>query len=1048
MDRYLARAPCPNRENRLMKLLRCHLLMAAAIAALCLGVPAGTQAAPPVVSFNRDIRPILSDRCFTCHGPDKNTRKADLRLDDRDAAISAGAIHPGKLDDSALIERIFSDDPELVMPPPRLNKPLTAEQKELLKAWIAEGAPYEKHWSLIPVPKQVPIPAVQSSWIRNPIDAFVLARLQSAKLAPAEETTREKWLRRASFDLTGLPPTLAELDAFLADKSPQAYDNAVTRLLDSPAFGERMANDWLDAARYADTFGYQADRDMHVWPWRDWVIRAFNSNLPYDKFILWQTAGDLLPNPTRDQQLATAFNRLHRQTNEGGSIEEEFRVAYVADRVNTNATAFLGLTLECSRCHDHKYDPISQADFYRLSAFFANIDEHGLYSHFTETAPTPALLLYEGDQEAQHLAIVARIREKEAEVARIREAAQKDSPPAATVALESLTPTAKFTFDDAQAAGDYKPVDGKAGKAIEFGGDDAFTCKGAGQFGRVTPFTFGMWVKPAEHRPRMIVLHQSVAAEDSAFRGQSLVLDNGHPTFSLVHFWPGNAIRIAAKQTIPVKDWTHLTVTYDGLSRAAGLRLYINGVEAPVEVVRDRLTRDTRHKSEWGDYVSNPVEIALGARFRDIGFKGGAVDDFVVLDRALTPLEVPLLAGATVAPTPEAQFEHNLARNNPAYETALTELLALRQEENDLVMKVRQIMVLKDFPEQKPTHVLFRGAYDAPRDEVRPDTPERVFPFPPEYPKNRLGLARWLTDERNPLVSRVTVNRFWQIFFGNGLVVTAEDFGSQGQAPTHPELLDWLSRQFMDGGWNVKDLCRLIVLSSTYRQSTIPRDPRTYLEDPDNRFLARGPRYRLAAEQIRDNALAVSGLLVTKVGGPSVMPYQPAGLWEESGTGKSYSQAHGEGLYRRSLYTFWRRTSPPPSQMTFDATTREVCIARRERTATPLQALVLLNDPQFVEAARVLAEKLIKEQGADVEQRIVTAFRLLTSRLPTDKEREILKQLFTEQREHYASAMDAATALLGVGEAPRDAQLDAADHAATTELVLTIMSFDECVTKR
>jgi hypothetical protein len=546
----------------------------------------------------------------------------------------------------------------------------------------------------------------------------------------------------------------------------------------------------------------------------------------------------------------------------------------------------------------------------------------------------------------------------------------------------------------------------------------------------------------------MIVLHQSVAAEDSAFRGQSLVIDDGRPTFSLVHFWPGNAIRVVAKETIPVGEWTHLAVTYDGLSRAAGLHLYVNGVRAEVEVVRDRLTRDTRHKSEWGDYVSNPVEIALGARFRDIGFKAGTVDEFVVYDRSLTALEVAQLAGVIAQATPELRFEHALARNNPAYAQALKELLDLRAEENDLIMKVRQIMVMKELPEQKPTHILHRGAYDAPREAVFPDTPERVFPFPPEYPKNRLGLARWLIDERNPLVSRVTVNRFWQLFFGNGLVVTAEDFGSQGQAPTHPELLDWLSRRLMDSGWNVKELCRLIVLSSTYRQSTVPHDMRTYADDPDNRLLARGPRFRLAAEQIRDNALAVSGLLVEKVGGPSVMPYQPAGLWEESGTGKSYNQAKGEGLYRRSLYTFWRRTSPPPSQMTFDATTREVCIARRERTATPLQALVLLNDPQFVEAARVLAEKLIKERGDDVDARIETAFRLLTSRVPNDRERTILTQLYTEQHSHYGANTEGAAALLGVGESPRDAQLDPADHAAMAELVLTIMSFDECVTKR
>jgi hypothetical protein len=1037
------------------------LFRAILLTILCLAFAVVSRASadePDTVSFSRDIRPILSDRCFTCHGPDKNTRKADLRLDERKAAVAAGAFEPGKPGESALVERIFSDDPTLVMPPPRLNKPLTAAQKELLKKWIAAGAPYESHWSLIPIPKQVAVPAPADSahWIRNPIDAFVLDKLRPAKLDPAEEASRERWLRRASFDLTGLPPTLSELDAFLADRTSGAYETAVDRLLKSPAYGERMANEWLDAARYADTFGYQSDRDMHMWPWRDWVIRAFNDNLPYDQFILWQTAGDLLPNPTRDQQLATAFNRLHRQTNEGGSIEEEFRVAYISDRVNTNATAFLGLTFECARCHDHKYDPILQADFYRLSAFFANIDEHGLYSHYTETAPTPALLLYEGDQETQHRDLVARIRLKEAELAQIREAhriafASRPSKEPAGEAGEPNPldkPTAKFTFDDLEASSDYKPVPGKVGQAIEFGGDDKFVCKDGGQFGRVTPFTFALWVRPAEHKPRMLVLHQSVAAEDAAFRGLELLLDNGYPAFSLIHFWPGNAIRVRAKQPIPVGEWTHLSVTYDGGSRASGLRIYVNGAPIELEVLRDRLTRDCNYRKEWGDTISAPVELSLGARSRDVGFKGGAVDELLVFNRALTPLEIPKIAGIPVEPTEAALSDHDLLRRNEAYQTASKELQALRTEENELVGKVRQIMVLHELAEPRPTHILHRGAYDAPGESVSPDTPASILPFSAEFPRNRLGLARWLIDDRNPLVARVTVNRFWQQFFGRGLVATAEDFGSQGQAPSHPELLDWLSRQFIESGWNVKELCKLIVLSATYRQSSVPRDAKLYVEDPDNRRLARGPRHRLAAEQIRDNALAVSGLLVNKLGGPSVMPYQPAGLWEESGTGKSYNQAQGEGLYRRSLYSFWRRTSPPPSLMTFDATTREVCIARRERTATPLQALVLLNDPQYVEAARVLAEKLIKDQGGTIDTRISTAFRLLTSRLPTAKELAILERLHQEQRAHFARVPEEAQALLTVGESQRDGQLDASDHAAMTVVVKTLLSFDECVTKR
>ncbi|MBS0266962.1 MAG: DUF1549 domain-containing protein, partial [Planctomycetes bacterium] len=506
----------------------------------------GVLAAEPTVSFNRDVRGILSDRCFKCHGPDATTRKADLRLDVREDALKSGAIVPGKPDESPLVERILATDADLVMPPPGTGKPLTDREKAVLKQWIAEGAAYQSHWSFLPVPAEVavPNPADTARWIRNPIDAFVLDRLQQAKVAPAAEVAREKWLRRVSFDLTGLPPTLDEIDAFLADDSPEAYGTVVDRLLKSPAYGERMAGDWLDVARYADTFGYQADRDMHMWPWRDWVIRAFNDNLPFNEFIVWQTAGDLLENPTRDEYLATAFNRLHRQTNEGGSIEEEFRVAYVADRVNTNFTAFLGLTSECARCHEHKFDPVSQKDFYRFGAFFANIDEHGLYSHFTETAPTPALLLYEGDQEQKHLELRKQLREQEQQVAKVRDEARQRFSETAVPVVEMIKPAAQFTFDDAKPAGDYQMVPTKTGQAIQFGGDDAYVCKGAGAFNRTSEFSFAIWLKPAEHKPRQVIFHRSVAAEDAAFRGYSLVLDEGHAVFSLIHFWPGNAIRV------------------------------------------------------------------------------------------------------------------------------------------------------------------------------------------------------------------------------------------------------------------------------------------------------------------------------------------------------------------------------------------------------------------------------------------------------------------------------------------------------------------------
>ncbi|HEX3314820.1 MAG TPA: DUF1553 domain-containing protein, partial [Gemmataceae bacterium] len=921
---------------------------------------AATATADEKIRFNRDIRPILADHCYRCHGPDSASRKAKLRLDDRDVALKRGAIAPGHADKSELVARIFADDPDSVMPPPRVKNPLTKSQNELLRRWIDEGAEYERHWSFQPIPKTVPVPAIADTWIRGPIDAFVLDRLRREKFEPAAEATREAWLRRVSFDLTGLPPTLAEIDGFLVDKTPDAYGKVVDRLLASPTYGERMANDWLDVARYADTFGYQADRLMHVWPWRDWVIDAFRKNLPYDQFVLQQTAGDLLPNATRDQRLATAFNRLHRATNEGGSIPEEFRVEYVADRLRTNALAFLGLTLECARCHDHKFGPISTKDYYRLSAFFDNIDEAGLYSHFTETAPTPTLLLYGPNQEAEHKDMLAAIRVKEAE----RQGYVIDRRPNVVpeyADLEAPKPAAHFSFDDARQAGDIRVVPGKLGKALEFGGDDSYSCGAAGKFGRTSPFSMSMWLRPAELSPRAVVLHRSRAAEDSAFRGYSLVLDEGRLEVSLVHFWPGNAIQVRSKKAIPLGAWSHVAFTYDGSSKADGVHLYVDGKAIEVDVVRDRLTRDITHRAEWGDYDTN-LSLALGARFRDVGFRKGRIDELQIFDRDLSALEIARVGGFPI-PGDEASRLDHWRHHDPKAMALGDELRKLRDRENDFVSKIPQIMTMQEMPARRTTHVLYRGAYDAPREAVTPGVPDAILPMAAGLPRNRLGFARWLLDDKNPLTARVEANRLWQMFFQRGLVVTAEDFGSQGTPPTHPELLDWMSRRFIDSGWNVQALCKTIVLSATYRQASRPRDLATLSHDPDNHLLARGPRGRLPAEMIRDNALAISGLLVRKIGGPSVFPYQPAGLWEESGTNQSYHQSKGDGLYRRSMYTFWRRTSPPPAMLTLDAPSREWCLARRERTSTPAQALVLLNDPQFVEAARVLAEKLMDRRA-------------------------------------------------------------------------------------
>jgi hypothetical protein len=1004
------------------------------------------------LSFNRDIRPILSEHCFACHGPDSASRKAELRLDQRDTAVKLGAIVPSKPDDSELVRRIFSADHDEVMPPPETKRSLTTEQKDLLKRWVAEGAEYQAHWAFHAVPGEVPVPSPGRSadWISSPIDAFVLDRLNREKLQPADPASREKWIRRVSFDLTGLPPTLEEIDSFVEDRSLSAYDKIVDRLLASPAYGERMANDWLDVARYADTFGYQADRNMHMAPWRDWVIRAFNSNLLYNDFITWQIAGDMLENPTRDQRLATAFNRLHRQTNEGGSIEEEFRIEYVADRVRTMGTAFLGLTFECARCHDHKYDPITQREYYSLTAFFNNIDEHGLYSHFTETAPTPTLLLYEADQESKHKEVLSRIDQARRKLESERAAAENRFTSLDADSVQPPPPQKVYGFDEVKDSGDYRSIEGRTGKAIEFGGDDQFVCKDAPELTRVTPFSISLWVRPGPFGPRQIVFHQSRAAEDSAFRGVSLTIENGHPTFSLVHFWPGNAIQIRSRDPIAPTGWTHLLITYDGGSRAAGAALYVNGQPFAVAVVRDRLTRDVVHRGEWGDSEVKSIPFALGARFRDLGFKGGAIDDLAFYQSALSAAEAAVLAGQAAQIKEPTLRQHFVDRIDPSVAAAASEVHALRVEENQLISSVRQIMTMQELPldHRRTTYRLDRGAYDARSDIVEPTTPREIFPLPAEFPANRLGFGQWLVDERNPLPARVAVNRVWALFFGVGLVATTQDFGSQGDSPSHPELLDWLARDFMAHGWDVKRLCRQIALSATYQQSSTPRDPKLFTRDPANRLLARGPRHRLSAEQIRDNALAISGLLKPRIGGDSVFPYQPAGLWEEAGTGKSYSPSHGDDLYRRSLYTFWRRTSPPPSMTTFDAPSREYCVIQRERTATPLQALTVLNDPQFVEAARVLAATLLRDSTTADDARLTRVFRLTTSRQPSTAELRVLQQLLASQRSDFAGNADGTKKYLTVGESPAAEAIDAVEHAAWTALIQTLIGYDECITKR
>lgn len=1045
-----------------------------------LGAAAGTALAD-AVSYNFSVRPILSDRCFFCHGPDAAKQKGDLRLDHREAALKGGksgkaAIRPGDPSGSEVIRRLEATDPDDKMPPADSHREVSPEEIALLKQWIQEGAKYEPHWSLVP-PVKAALPEVPENWRAeavNEIDAFISSRAGKAGLSPAPEASPSDQLRRVSLGLTGLPPSPEELAAFLKDPSPEAYAKTVDRLLESPGFAERLALDWLDAARFADTYGYQSDANNRLWPWRDWVLRAFKANMPYDRFITAQLAGDLMPGSTQDDKLATAFNRLHRMTNEGGSVPEEMRLEGVADRVNTFGTSMLGLTLECCRCHDHKYDPITTKEYYQFSAFFDNIDEFGLYPFFVGSESVPALTLFKGDNEAKHRQLLADIKAAEANLAKVQvEAAPRYAAlPAAEKApgkVPAPAPVAAYHFDD-RASGKYASsvkagdqfglgdatveVEGHAGKGLKFDGDNSVSCGGnAGKFERISPFSFSIWLRPEVSAPHLVVMHQCSAGQDAVYQGWELLLDEGHPVFSLIHFWPGDAIRVRAKNALPLSAWSQVAVTYDGSSRAAGVTLYADGVRQEVEVIRDCLTQS------WGG-----AAMALGSRFRDTGFRDGAVDDLVLFDKTLTPSEVLELAGKRADPVKDrtsleadqlAAWVRDL--DGPSREAA-EKLKALRKQESDLLESQPQIMTMREMSPRRPTVIRVRGAYDSPGAQVSPNVPASLPSLPvavgstataaaaAPVPPDRLALAKWMTSPQQPLTARVYVNRLWQMLFGQGLVVSTNDFGMQGRLPTHPALLDWLARDFEDHGWDIRRMCRLMVMSGAYRRSSTATAQQREL-DSGNTLLARFPRYRLPAELVRDRALAASGLLVSTFGGPSVKPYQPAGLWEESGTGAKYNQGKGEALYRRSLYTFIKRTVPPANMLTFDSQSREVCSVKRETTNTPLQALVLLNDIQFIEAARVLAQKELAS-GKAVEERLRGLFVSLISREPEPFEMALMLRVRAKQTDWYAAHPDAAKTFVQTGETPVPEGMDPILLASETAVAQMLMSYDEFVTVR
>ncbi|WP_047814673.1 DUF1553 domain-containing protein [Rhodopirellula islandica] len=1046
------------------------------------------------IDFNRDIRPILSDRCYFCHGPDEATREADLRLDVREDAAYV-------LESDELLDRIQSDDPDLLMPPPHANLELTDEQKEMLKRWIDEGAPYAAHWSFEKLPLTVETPSVkQADWPQQTIDPFVLAKIEAAGQQPNPEADPLRWLRRVTLDLTGLPPSAETIQSFeqaVQKDRERAYEAAVDELLKSSAFGEHMSIAWLDVARYADSYGYQSDKLNTQWPYRDWVVRALNQNLPYDDFLTWQIAGDLLEDPTPDQRLATAFNRIHRLNNEGGAVFEEWRIENAADRVHTFSTAVMGLTLECARCHDHKYDPITARDFYSLSAFFNSIDESGVYDR-TEKVPCPSMLLPTEEESAaleqartqlaaseQHYQAVladAKERFKTSEATSITAddipdlrlalaldqgfdnavkpvyhpsesdrswARMCDLVPVENCEIARLNPTladdekARSAAKDDSKAPSTDQANGPIERmALQLDGERGVTAHEIEPLDRWTSFTVVVTLNDPERSPERSLIVHHTRGTDCGYNGYDLTIQDGHLESRLARVWPGNAISVKTVESIPAKQWHQVAATYDGSSQASGLKLFLNGRELETVTLRDEV------KKSCNVVVDHGGDFVIGQRFRARGFAGGLIDDVRLYERNLTPLELQVLATGEAQPADEVTFAS-------AIDQVTRDAVAqLRQARHQYVMAeevIQEVPIMREMEQPRETHLLLRGEYDAKTDETtrveRTVLKAIPIPFPEDAPKDRLGLAQWITHPEHPLTARVAVNRLWGNFFADPLVRTPENFGLQGDLPTHPELLDWLARDFVDHDWDIQRMCRNIVLSATYRQDSRCTQEK-FESDPTNQLLARGPSYRLAAEQIRDLALAASGLLNPEMGGPPVSPYQPGqDLWRESnGMSPAYQQSVGKSLYRRSLYSVWKRTSPLPNMMVFDASTREVCTVKRSRTNTPLQALVLLNDEQFIEATRVLATHLVSDQAP--EQRIENAFLKLAGRRPDATEREELVTLYQRELDFFEEDVESAQSYLSIGERELPREVSLPELAAMTSLCQVILNLDATIWKR
>ncbi len=1080
---------------------------------MVLGATLPRAIAAPTIDFNRDIRPILSDHCYACHGPDDNKRKSGLRLDQKESAFSElksgeHAIVPGQPDTSSLVTRILSADPDDLMPPPENGKPLTREQIDLLVRWVKEGAPWKNHWSFIPPERAQPPEVGRPDWPANDLDRFILERIERTGLEPAPEADRPTLLRRVTFDLTGLPPTPEEVDAFVADASPDAYSKVVERLLASPHYGERMTMNWLDLARYADTSGYHFDGVRFMWLWRDWVIKAFNENKRYDEFTVEQLAGDLLPQATRDQRIATGFVRNNMTNDEGGADPDEYLNKYVADRVSTLGNVWLGMTVACAECHDHKFDPLKTTEFYQLYAFFHNVPEKGLDRIRTDNPP-PRLPVPTIEQAMQFVEADFTLRDAEKtlqdrnnELGETQEKWERETlaaPPAiadeaglfAWLRLDdSLTvvtnptnapaasPTAspEVASPEPEATGaifvrDDKPefADGRLGRSLKFDGRMHLELGPLAAFDHTNAFSYGAWVK-AQSSGAIL----SKMEKGPGFRGFDLFVNDNRFEVHLSHQFPDDAIKVKTREQF-TGGWRHVLVTYDGTGKAAGLKLYVDGRLREFETEKDTLKGS----------IANAEPVRLGSRRGEGHFKG-QLDDVRFYDRALTVEDARLIAFEGMITilnksrgNRSDEERSDLARfyrENYAvdYLRAEAALAKARKEKNDLIAAIPTSMIMEEMNPPRETYRLVRGDFRTKGERVYPGTPEYLPPlrrakvsnekgrlkvgYADEAPEagwqpNRLDLAAWLVAPEHPLTARVTVNRYWAMFFGAGLVNTINDFGSQGEWPSHPELLDWLAARFRDGDpaaappvkpWDVKALVRLIVTSRTYRQSSVA-SPEKRERDPYNRLLARSPRLQLDAEFVRDNALAVSGLLNAKIGGGSVKPYQPPGLWD--GTDSVFVQDHGEDLYRRGMYVFWRRSAHYPAFATFDAPNREVCTFVRQRTQTPLQSLVLMNDPAFVECARGLAQRVMKEEPDDLDRRLLRAFRLTLGRVPSEDELATLKRTYEQQLAVFQEDPKAVEELLKVGESKVPESLDRVKLAAMTAVANVLLNLNETITK-